>query len=281
MAETMPPASDNGDQARRLKRVGAYAKLLANYASDDAIIEAGEAAELMFVRGLAFCATSDADGYITDAQVTRYVGAGMRDAPKRAARLADVGLWERVDGGYVVRSWTKIHDTAETKGRRRKADRERKRTKHNDPPPPPDSGTRSERNPSGIQKEGAAESLSMNSAVTEQCTTVQDTTEHVDGSSRGDRRETLRVVPATDPPKKKPTSSCTRHPYGNPDDEDCHGCKRDNEQKARRAAQDAERDARETERARLECRRCDGVWVTDEEGNATGQKCNHGIRRSA
>jgi hypothetical protein len=87
------------------RRVGAYAKLLANYASDDAIMAAGEAAELLFVRGLAFCATSDSDGYITEAQMIRYVGAGMRDAAKRAGRLVDSGVWERVDGGYLIAHW--------------------------------------------------------------------------------------------------------------------------------------------------------------------------------
>lgn len=109
------------------RRVGAYAKLLANYANDDAIIAAGEKAELLFVRGLAFCSTSDSDGYITDGQVVRVVGAGMRDAQARANALVREGLWERADGGYQVRSWTKIHESAEEKGRARRTDRERKR----------------------------------------------------------------------------------------------------------------------------------------------------------
>lgn len=266
-----PPGSDTTPEARR-KRVGAYAKLLANYASDDAIIDAGEDAELLFVRGLAFCATSDADGYITDAQVTRYVGAGMRDAAKRARRLAEVGLWERVDGGYVVRSWLKIHDSTAEKGRQRAKDRERKKAAA-------DSAASSERNPDGIQTEGSAESLSLiqSTAVTQQ---RNDTTEQVDGSSRGDRPETLRAVAATDPPKGKPTSSCTRHPYGNPDDEPCNGCKRDSEQKAKDAAKDAERAARAAEAAARGCTRCDGANVIDPDTKLpTKRKCDH--RRSA
>lgn len=147
----------------QVRRVGAYAKLLANYAADDAIIAAGEAAELLFVRGMAFCATSDSDGYITDAQVVRYVGAGMKDAPKRAEKLAEVGLWERVSGGYQVRSWTSIHPTTEEKGRKLKADRDRKRGFQTELAK--DSG----RIPRGIRTEGSAESLSLihNSAETE------------------------------------------------------------------------------------------------------------------
>lgn len=109
------------------RRVGAYAKLLSKYASDDAIIAAGEKAELLFVRGLAFCATSDSDGYITEGQVERVVGAGMRDAKARARTLVQHGLWVAADGGYQIRSWTKIHESAEEKGRVRATDRERKR----------------------------------------------------------------------------------------------------------------------------------------------------------
>lgn len=109
------------------KRVGAYAKLLANYASDDAIIAVGEPAELLFVRALAFLSTSDSDGFITDGQLSRVVGAGMRDAAKRAKALVREGLWEREADGYQVRSWLKIHDAAEEKGRKRATDRERKR----------------------------------------------------------------------------------------------------------------------------------------------------------
>lgn len=141
------------------RRVGAYAKLLANYASDDAIIAAGEAAELLFVRGLAFCATSDSDGYITEGQLLRIVGAGMRDAPRRAARLVVEGLWEKLDGGYLVRSWVKIHETAEEKGRTRRKDRERK---HH---PIPD----------GIQMEHAPESTpTLNGAPTDSLSLIHD-----------------------------------------------------------------------------------------------------------
>lgn len=147
------------------RRVGAYAKLLANYAADDAIIAAGEAAELLFVRGLAFCATSDSDGYVTDSQVTRYIGAGMRDAMKRARKLVEVGLWAEADGGFQVRSWVKIHESQEERGRALKADRERKAKER---------GIReavqseSERNPDGQPPDRVPESLSLIQDRTEQ-----------------------------------------------------------------------------------------------------------------
>ena len=157
----------------RQRRVGAFAKLLANYASDDAIIEAGEAAELLFVRGLAFLSTSDSDGFITDSQLTRFVGAGMRDVKKRAEKLASVGVWERHHGGYFVRSWLKIHPSAEEKGYRLKKDRERKHAQAK-------QGLQedSARNPDGIREQGDADSLSCielsSKGTTEQNRTVQN-----------------------------------------------------------------------------------------------------------
>jgi hypothetical protein len=246
------------DAAQR--RVGAYAKLLANYASDDAIIEAGEAAELLFCRGLAFCATSDADGFITDSQVVRYVGAGMRDAPKRARRLAEVGVWERLDGGYLVRSWTKIHPTSEEKGRRRKADRERKRTKAEDEA---ESDDTSDRIPDGIQKEAAPESLSLiqSSAVTQQ---RNDTTEQIPSSLGEHRYETL------DPA----TARCTDH-RGIEEPPNCRGC-----MKARENAQAAlERRRLKKQRRTDNCPDCFGEhWLLDHDGKPTA-KCDH--RRTA
>lgn len=138
------------------RRLGPYAPLSATYAADDAIIEAGERAELLYVRALAFCASSNSDGYITDAQLARYVGVGMADVAKRAQRLAEVGLWERGDGGYTVRAWLKWNTSAEDLGRSRARDRERKRAGRPDavpPDPPPDSGPPSDRIPDGIHAE--------------------------------------------------------------------------------------------------------------------------------
>lgn len=110
----------------RPKSLGSYAPLSATYYRDDAVLEAGEKAELLYVRGLSFCAEAVSDGFISDRQVVAAVGIGMRDANKRAERLVQVGLWERVDGGYVVRSWLKWNKSAEEIGRAQRKDRERK-----------------------------------------------------------------------------------------------------------------------------------------------------------
>lgn len=158
------------------RRLGPYAPLSATYSLDDAIIEAGEEAELLYVRGLAFCAASESDGFITKAQLKRFVGAGMDNVMERAARLVEVGLWEEDGGGYVVRAWLKWNASTEELGRARRKDRERKAAKKSadvdspDEEPDPDgqperrlelvtdSTDHSARNPNGFQPELGAES---------------------------------------------------------------------------------------------------------------------------
>jgi len=152
-----------------VRRLGPYAPLAATYAADDAIIEAGEEAELLFLRGLAFCAASESDGFITRAQLKRFVGAGMDNVMQRAERLVEVGLWEEEESGFLVRAWLKWNASAEELGRARKKDRERKAAKKtdtfhsdratdSDAESTPDSDDLSARNPDGIQTEGLSES---------------------------------------------------------------------------------------------------------------------------
>lgn len=117
----------------QVKRNGSYAPLSANYYDDDAIIQAGEKAEVLFCRGLAFCARNLSDGVITDAQLTR-IGAGLTGLPARAKRLVQVGLWERLDsdlfgdtGGYKVIRWEKWNLTRKQIEDRQRKDAERKK----------------------------------------------------------------------------------------------------------------------------------------------------------
>lgn len=152
----------------KIRRNGSYAPLSAHYYKDDAIDEAGEAAELLYVRGLAFCADVLSDGFISDRQLVRFVGVGMFDAPDRAARLVEVGLWENVEGGYRVRSWldwnrsrSEITDSM-AKDRARKAGSPA--SERPDPEPPPGAGQPADRIPNGI---------------------LPDSTEHSDGPPEG------------------------------------------------------------------------------------------------
>lgn len=112
----------------RVKRNGSYAPLSAHYYKDDAIALAGERAELLYVRGLAFCADVLSDGFISDVQLTRFVGAGLTSVKARAEALAKHGLWSRDDdeGGYWVCSWRKWNLSREEIGERQQRDSERK-----------------------------------------------------------------------------------------------------------------------------------------------------------
>lgn len=116
----------------QIRRNGSFAPLSANFYDDDAIIAAGEKAEVLFIRGLAFCARKPADGFITDLQLTTFRLPGVA---ARAKRLVEVGLWERVSedlmgtgAGYRVVAWLKHNASrAEIEDKQRK-DAARKRS---------------------------------------------------------------------------------------------------------------------------------------------------------
>lgn len=111
----------------KIRRNGSYAPLSAHYYKDDAMAEAGEKAELLYVRGLAFCADVLSDGVITVSQLTRFVGAGMRDAKARAETLVNCGLWSKTpDGNYAVVSWLKWNRSRDEISAKLRADAERK-----------------------------------------------------------------------------------------------------------------------------------------------------------
>jgi len=137
-----------------VRRKGSFAPLSAHYYLDDALAQAGEAAELLYVRGLAFCAATLSDGFISDAQLPRGPGVGMRDAEKRAKRLVDVGVWIRDRDGFHVRTWLNWNRSKQEILEAAETDRERKSRASTGKPTPPGSQSDSDRNPDGIQSEG-------------------------------------------------------------------------------------------------------------------------------
>lgn len=112
-----------------------HVQLHVDYADDPAIIDAGEKAELLYVRCLAFCKKNwRADGFISDGQLVSRVGAGLTGIPARAKKLVQVGLLERAETdlfggsqGYRVTSWLKHNPSAAEISDRRRADADRKR----------------------------------------------------------------------------------------------------------------------------------------------------------
>lgn len=110
---------------------GPYAPLGCTYYLDDAILAAGEKAELLFCRGLAFSSNADADGFVTERQLAA-IGIGLTSIEARAESLVREGVWARLPGGYQIRSWLKWNKSAEEIGRHRKQDRDRKASGKND-----------------------------------------------------------------------------------------------------------------------------------------------------
>lgn len=134
----------------RPKSNGAYAKLSSTYYFDDAVLEAGERAEVIWTRILAFLSTSKSDGFITERQI-RALALKLRGVEKRVDLLTEVGLLERVPGGFVARSWLKWNKTAQQLDQELARDRERKARKSGEEP------GNSERNPDGNESNSAAQ----------------------------------------------------------------------------------------------------------------------------
>jgi hypothetical protein len=112
----------------RVRRNGSYAPLSAHYYKDDAIAEVGIKAELLYVRGLAFCADLLSDGFISDSQLARFVSIGIPGFLTLAAKLDHAHLWTRDDdlGGYWVTNWEKWNLTRDEIGAKLLRDSERK-----------------------------------------------------------------------------------------------------------------------------------------------------------
>jgi hypothetical protein len=93
----------------KTRRNGSYAPLSCHYYKDSAIAGLSNKGELLYIRGLAFCADVLSDGFISDSQLGRFVAVGITGYASLAKELDRVGLWLRDDdeGGYWVRSWEK------------------------------------------------------------------------------------------------------------------------------------------------------------------------------
>lgn len=87
---------------------GLHVPLDVEYASDDAIIEVGAMAELLFIRGLAFCKRMLSDGHITTRQLPN-VARGIREPRTAATKLVQSGLWTIHGDGWTVTNWLRYN----------------------------------------------------------------------------------------------------------------------------------------------------------------------------
>jgi hypothetical protein len=183
-----------------VKKRGRFAALFERYYMDDAIGEAGLFAELLFVRGLAFCAGSQTDGFISERSL-RTISIDLENVDALADTLVKVGLWTKaVDGdrhGFVVRSWLDWNLSAQEITDAAARDRFRKRATLAKVPGPAVSSGRNPagipqnsdddggRNPAGLRQESAGN--------TEQSNTEQSKTYPPDPPGDRDRGGTYRA----------------------------------------------------------------------------------------
>lgn len=107
--------------ARKAKRI--YVPLDASFFDDDKVIEAGEAAAVLYLAMLCRIKTLDTDGSLSKAQMQRI---GVQGAARRLARLVAVGLVEQHGDQLHVPAWAKWNETRSERGERLEAERKRK-----------------------------------------------------------------------------------------------------------------------------------------------------------
>lgn len=126
-----------------LRRPGPYVGLSVNYADDEKIMAAGEDAELLYIRMMAYAGrTPTTEGWISDRVLRSRLGVLPReatdehgnvygtvpgtDAGSRAEVLQDSGLIERDGDGWRIVSWLRWNRSAAEMGKERDDDRKRK-----------------------------------------------------------------------------------------------------------------------------------------------------------
>jgi len=122
-----------------MRKPGPFAPLSIHYYDDDKIMEAGELAEVLYVRMLAYAASQpEKEGWISDRVIMSRLGilpfdAGSdagnmtgTDAGSRAEKLREVGLLSREGAGYRITSWLRWNRSIEEMGKERRRDRDRK-----------------------------------------------------------------------------------------------------------------------------------------------------------
>ena len=108
-----------------MKLPGPYVPLDVDYARDEAIRRAGEDAELLYLRGLAYSKGHYKDGFIPDYDLA-VPAVGMRRVPARVAALVREDLWIPVSGGWQIRSWHDWNETSDQTAAKKKRAADRK-----------------------------------------------------------------------------------------------------------------------------------------------------------
>jgi hypothetical protein len=110
-----------------MKTPGLYVPLDVNYVSDEGIRRAGAAAELLYIRGLAYSKRTQSDGFLPDYDMP-VISVGLPQVRESIVALVERELWIETDGGWQIRSWRRwneMHGDAADK-RKRAAERQRR-----------------------------------------------------------------------------------------------------------------------------------------------------------
>lgn len=91
---------------------GEFVPLDVHYPRDRAIRQAGEAAELLYLRGLAHSKAAKTHGHIPEYDL-EVVGVGLKRLPFRVDALVREGLWEPTDEGWKITGWFKWNKSPE------------------------------------------------------------------------------------------------------------------------------------------------------------------------
>lgn len=115
-----------------------WVKLTTNYYLDAAIMRAGEAAEVLFTRALAYCGDQENGGLVPREVLPRLVPS---KGPARAAALVREGLWDVDPAGWRFARWAKHQADRSQLESRREAGR-RRQQKHRNRENKPGDGVR-------------------------------------------------------------------------------------------------------------------------------------------
>lgn len=77
---------------------------------DPAIRKAGPDAELLYIRGLIYCAQNDSDGFLPEFDID-VAAVGLKNVSRSVQKLITERLWIESPGGWLVRSWVKWNRT--------------------------------------------------------------------------------------------------------------------------------------------------------------------------
>jgi hypothetical protein len=100
-----------------------WCRLSANYYRDPAVVRAGELAEVLFLRMLAYCAENETRGRVPKAALPLLTPTKTK--PRTAALMKEGLLLDHGDE-LLVRSWERIQEAHDSEAERRRKDRERK-----------------------------------------------------------------------------------------------------------------------------------------------------------